>query len=405
MAAPSTPTPSDPAVDPTSTGPGAADRALNAPTSPADLAQRLQRLGNEIATAGLDAVVLGPGADLRYFVGHSVSSHERLTCLVVTPDGTAKLLVPGLERPGWEGSGAEHLGLEIATWLDGEDPYAVLAGLLPESARLLGVDDHLPALHALGLRAAVPGSELALAGETIAELRMRKDAAELAALTAVAAANDRVQQRISEWLRPGRTEREVAADIAAALVAEGHAAADFVIVASGPNGASPHHEASDRVLQAGDGVVVDIGGPSPAGYNSDCTRTYVVGQPSAELAEVHRIVQRAQQAGVQAARAGASGESVDAASRQVIVDAGYGDYFITRTGHGIGLEVHEHPYLVRGNARPLEPGMAFSVEPGIYLPGKFGVRIEDIVVIDPDGVGQRLNHAPTDLVSVGDADA
>lgn len=407
MAAPSTSRPAS-GTDSAATGAPAGggpntDPALTAPTSTADLAGRLQRLGNELATAGLDAVVIGPGADLAYFVGHSVSSHERLTCLVVTPDGTGKLLVPSLERPGWNGSGAEQLGLEIATWLDGEDPYAALVALLPESARMLGVDYYLPAMHALGLRAAVPGSELALAGEAIAELRMRKDPAELAALTAVAAANDRVQRRIGEWLLPGRTEREVAADIAAALVAEGHQTADFVIVASGPNGASPHHEASDRALQEGDPVVVDIGGPSPAGYNSDCTRTYVVGAPTAEFADVHRIVQQAQQAGVQAARAGAGCAAVDAASRQVIVDAGYGDYFITRTGHGIGLEVHEHPYLVRGNDRELEPGMAFSVEPGIYLPGKFGVRIEDIVVIDADGVGQRLNHAPTELVSVGGA--
>ena len=178
----------------------------------------------------------------------------------------------------------------------------------------------------------------------------------------------------------------MAADIAAALVDEGHAAADFVIVASGPNGASPHHEASDRVIGEGEPVVIDIGGPSPAGYYSDCTRTYVTG-PAApdDVAEVHGLVRAAQAAGVAAARPGATCESVDAAARQVIVDAGYGEHFITRTGHGIGLEVHEDPYVVRGNPRRLEPGMAFSVEPGIYLPGRFGVRIEDIVVVTEDG--------------------
>jgi Xaa-Pro dipeptidase len=256
-------------------------------------------------------------------------------------------------------------------------------------------------MHALGLQSAVPGSELTVAGPAISELRMRKDIDEVAALAAVGAAIDRVQRRIAEWLIPGRTEHEVAADIAAALVDEGHEAADFVIVASGPNGASPHHEASDRVIGESEPVVVDIGGPSPAGYYSDCTRTYVTG-PAApdDVAEVHAIVRAAQAAGVAAAVVGASCESVDAAARQVIIDAGYGEHFLTRTGHGIGLEVHEEPYMVRGNVRRLEPGMAFSVEPGIYLPGRFGVRIEDIVMVTEEGP-VRMNTCPTDLIVLG----
>ncbi len=218
-----------------------------------------------------------------------------------------------------------------------------------------------------------------------------------------------MQGRIGEWLVAGRTENDVAADIAAAIVAEGHARADFVIVGSGPNGASPHHEAGDRVIQPGDVVVIDIGGPMPSGYFSDCTRTYLVGSGGAgggggavpdRVREVYETVRRAQRAGVAAVRPGATAESVDAAARSVIESAGYGEYFITRTGHGIGLEVHEHPYMVAGNAIPLEPGMAFSVEPGIYLPGEFGVRIEDVVVVGEDGP-LLMNNAPTELTTVG----
>ncbi len=232
---------------------------------------------------------------------------------------------------------------------------------------------------------------------------MRKDGVEIDGLAEAGAAIDRVHRRIGEWLIAGRTEIDVAADIAAAIVAEGHARPDFVIVGSASNGASPHHEASERVIGPGDVVVVDIGGPMPSGYFSDCTRTYLVNGGGAvpdRVREVYEVVRRAQGAGVDAARPGATAESVDAAARSVIESAGYGEYFITRTGHGIGLEVHEHPYMVAGNTVRLEPGMAFSVEPGIYLPGEFGVRIEDIVVVGEDGP-VLMNHAPTELITVG----
>ena len=365
-------------------------------------AARLSRLAAAAGAAGADVVIVSPGADLRYLVGHSVPSHERLTALLVPRSGRPQLVVPELERPGWSGSPAEVDGIPFTTWADGTDPYQVVAGLLPDGTRAISVDDHMPAVHALGLSWAVPGSTLGLAGPVIAELRMRKEPGEVAALAEVGAAIDRVQARIGEWLRAGRTEAEVAADIAAALIEEGHAAADFVIVGSGSNGASPHHEASPRVIEPGDSVVIDIGGPSAAGYFSDCTRTYRVagsgGDP--EFEAVYEVVRRAQQAGIDAVRVGASAESIDQASRAVIETAGYGSYFITRTGHGIGLEVHEHPYLVSGNSRPLEPGMAFSIEPGIYLPGRFGVRIEDIVVVGADGP-VLMNNATKTLTTVG----
>jgi Xaa-Pro dipeptidase len=260
-------------------------------------------------------------------------------------------------------------------------------------------------VHALNAQAIVPGSELTLAGEAIAELRMRKAPDEVEQLAAAGAAIDRVQRRIREWLTAGRTENEVAADIAKAIVDEGHVRPDFVIVGSGPNGASPHHEASDRVIEPGDVVVIDIGGPMPSGYFSDCTRTYVVAPDGGrtiapKIEEVYGVVRRAQEAGVAAVRPGVTAESIDQAARSVIEQAGYGEYFITRTGHGIGLEVHEHPYMVAGNTTPLEPGMAFSVEPGIYLPGEFGVRIEDIVVVGESGA-VLMNTAPTTLTIVG----
>src|SRR6478609_734220 len=374
------------------------------------LSDRLERLAAQAVVFGADVILISPGPDLEYFIGHSVASHERLTCLVVPASGEASplvptLLVPTLERLGWTGTPVESMPVEISTWTDGDDPYRALADLLPADARVLAVDYHMPAVHALNAQRKVPGSELTLAGESIAELRMRKGPAEVDALAAAGAAIDRVQRRIGEWLRSGRTENEVAADIAAAIVDEGHARPDFVIVGSGPNGASPHHEASDRVIRAGDVVVIDIGGPMPSGYFSDCTRTYVVAPESGEplspnVREVYEIVRQAQAAGVAAVRPGVSAESIDAASRAVIEQAGYGEYFITRTGHGIGLEVHEHPYMVAGNGTLLEPGMAFSVEPGIYLPGAFGVRIEDIVVVGDDGP-TLMNTAPTELTIVG----
>jgi Xaa-Pro dipeptidase len=205
---------------------------------------------------------------------------------------------------------------------------------------------------------------------------------------------------MAEFLQVGRTEAAIGADIAAAIVAEGHTVADFVIVGSGPNGASPHHSLSDRVVEAGDVVVIDIGGPVAEGYCSDSTRTYVMGEPrDSDVSQTYAVLQAAQQAAVAAVRPGVAAQDVDAAARAVIADAGFGEFFIHRTGHGIGLDVHEHPYIVGGNDMPLDPGMAFSVEPGIYQPGRWGARIEDIVVVTEDGV-EALNKQPHNLVSL-----
>ncbi|KID31458.1 M24 family metallopeptidase [Prauserella rugosa] len=374
-------------------------RSLHNPApEAATLRSRLDRAGKAAADAGADALLIAPGSDLRYLVGQAGGSFERLTTLVVPASDTPPaLVVPKLELPGYSDVPTDDLGIDVITWVDGDDPYRLVADRVGKAARV-AVSDMMAALHVLGVRGAVPDAEQMLAGPVLRELRMRKDAAEIAALREAGAAIDRVHARMGEWLRPGRTEAEVGADITAAIVEEGHTAADFVIVGSGPNGASPHHDVSDRVIEAGDVVVVDIGGPIPEGYNSDCTRTYAVGEPKgADVAETYAVLQRAQQAAVDAVRPGVSAASVDAAARDIIADAGFGDRFIHRTGHGIGLDVHEEPYIVAGNDLPLEEGMAFSVEPGIYTAGHWGARIEDIVVVTGEGV-EPLNSRPHELV-------
>jgi Xaa-Pro aminopeptidase len=347
--------------------------------------------------AGLDALLVTPGADLRYLTGYQAQPLERLTCLVVPAGGEPFLVVPRLEQPAAEASPAGSLGIEITGFDETDDAYELIARRLPVGTRRFAVDNHMWAEKLLAFQDALPGAQAGLAGDVLSVLRMRKSPAEIEALRRAGAAIDRVHRRMGEWLRAGRTEREVAADIAAAIVAAGHATADFVIVGSGPNGASPHHEVSDRVIAPGDPVVVDIGGTTPDGYCSDSTRTYAVGEPSAAFRELYEVLLAAQSAQTDAVRPGITAEQLDAVGRDRIAAAGYGEHFIHRTGHGIGLETHEEPYIVAGSARVLEPGMAFSVEPGIYLPGRFGARIEDIAVCTEDG-GERLNLTGRDLV-------
>jgi Xaa-Pro aminopeptidase len=359
------------------------------------LRDRLQRAQKAAADAQFDALLITPSADLRYLTGYAALPLERLTCLVLLATGEPVLVVPTLERPAAEASGAE-LGIDIVDWQETDDPYAVVASLLPSFHRV-GLDNHMWAEKVLRFRDALPDSTQALAGEVLRELRMRKDDAEVEALRRAGAAIDRVHAAMGEWLRPGRTEREVARDIADAILAEGHERVDFVIVASGPNGASPHHGVSDRVIEAGDPVVVDIGGTTHEGYCSDETRTYALGEPPEDFVRYYSVLREAQEEACEAVRPGLTCETIDLVARDVITDVGYGDYFVHRTGHGIGLETHEDPYIVGGNDRPLEAGMAFSIEPGIYLPGRHGARIEDIVVCT-DADGDRLNLRPRDLI-------
>jgi Xaa-Pro aminopeptidase len=360
-------------------------------------AGRLAEAAQAAGAAGLDALLLTPGPDLRYVTGYDAIQMERLTCLALPAVGSPFMVVPRLELPAAQASPAGGMGIEFVAWDETDDPFALVAARL-DGVATAGLSDRMWALNVFRFRDTLPSAGFRLASEALRSLRIRKSEAEIAALREAGEAIDRVHARVPGFLRPGVTEREAGAQIAEAILAEGHATVDFVIVGSGRNGASPHHELSDRVLQAGDPVVVDIGGTMPSGYCSDCTRMYSLGAPPDDFLAYFKVLRSAQDAGCDAVRPGVSAESVDEAARDVISSAGYGEWFIHRTGHGIGLETHEDPYIVTGNTTPLEPGMAFSVEPGIY-PGPHGARIEDIVVCTSDGVS-RLNNAPRDLVIV-----
>jgi Xaa-Pro aminopeptidase len=355
-----------------------------------DYPARLERARALLAARGVDALLLSVGADLPYFTGYRAMPLERLTMLVLPADGPAVLVVPALEAPRV----APQPGFTLEPWEETEDPVMLVARRCG-GARRLAVGDTTWALFLLALQGRLPGTSFVAASTLTRELRMRKEAGEVDLLRRAGAAVDRVVARLDGAHFSGKTERELSAEVAAMVVEEGHEAATFSIVASGPNGASPHHEAGDRVIQPGDAVVLDFGGRLQ-GYHSDITRTFFVGDPPLRFQEVYAVVRAAQEAGVAAAGPGVPAQNVDRAARRVITKAGFGPFFMHRTGHGIGLEEHEAPYVVEGNAEALEPGMAFSVEPGIYLSGEFGVRIEDIVAVTPDGA-EPLNEAPHDL--------
>ncbi|WP_280303238.1 M24 family metallopeptidase [Nocardia abscessus] len=356
---------------------------------------RLERAVELMRAAHLDALLITPGPDLRYLIGSAAESFERLTCLVIPADGApASVVIPKLELASLDASAAGELGLQVLDWVDGTNPYALVKSTLHVGSRV-AVADVMPALHLLPLAESFTGLPVS-ATPVLRELRMIKDAAEVDALRRAGAAIDRVHARMGEFLRVGRTEAEVGRDIEAAIVAEGHTEAAFVIVGSGPHGADPHHGVSERRLEAGDVVVVDIGGPVAPGYYSDSTRTYVLGEPAPEVAARYAELESAQAAAVAAVRPGVTAAAVDAAARNPLTEAGFGHAFVHRTGHGIGLSVHEEPYIVAGNDLVLQPGMAFSVEPGIYFRGEWGARIEDIVVVTDDG-GESLNKRPHGL--------
>ena len=357
--------------------------------------ERIDRARGRMEELGVDVLLLSVGADLPYFTGYTAMPLERLTMLVLPRDGGATLVVPALEAPRVE---ERPEAFSLRPWGETEDPVAIVAGLAGRPARA-AVGDRTWATFLLGLQEALPRTRFLRASTVTGELRARKDSAEIEALRAAARVVDAVALAMRERPFAGRTEADISRELVERMLEGGHERANFAIVASGPNAASPHHEPGARVVEAGDSVVCDFGG-TMAGYCSDITRTFVVGEPPGVLTDLYEVLFRAQEEGVRAARVGVACEAVDAAARAVIDAAGYGDYFIHRTGHGIGLEEHEDPYLVSGNATPLAPGHAFSVEPGIYLPGRCGARIEDIVVATEAGP-ERLNKAPRDLAVVG----
>jgi Xaa-Pro aminopeptidase len=366
-----------------------------APFTAQDFAARVRRVAQAAQDAGLAGLLLSPGPDLIYLTGYApVAITERITMLVVSAaDAEATMIVPKLERPDAENAPGASM-LQIRDWTDGQDPYEATAKLLTATGRY-GVSDSAWAMHLLGLQAQLPRSSYVSMTTALPMLRAVKDADEIGRLAAAGAAADRSYEGIVEVRFAGRSETEVAADLADLLRQFGHSQVDFTVVGSGPNGANPHHEVGERVIQDGDMVVLDFGGLKH-GYGSDTTRTVHVGEPTEEERQVHAIVRQAQQAGFEAVRPGIECQEIDRVPRAVIAEAGYGDYFIHRTGHGIGLTTHEPPYMVEGETHLLQPGMCFSIEPGIYLPDRFGVRIEDIVTVTPDG-GRRLNQTSREM--------
>jgi Xaa-Pro aminopeptidase len=366
------------------------------------MAGRIDRVRARMADLGVDALLLSLGADLPWLTGYQAMPLERLTMLVLPADAEATLVVPRLEAPRVEERPALFT---LRPWDETEDPVAIVAALLGRRTQI-AVSDRTWATFVLALQAALPGAAWSRASAVTGPLRAVKDPGEVEALRRAWSAGsappaaDRVAAQLLAGEVPlvGRTEAEVSDDLGRRLRAEGHQRVNFAIVGSGPNSASPHHEPGPRRIGPGEAVVCDFGGALD-GYCSDITRTLFTGSPPAHYAEVYAVVQAAQRAGVAAAAAGTPAEAVDAAARDVITAAGFGEWFVHRTGHGIGMEEHEDPYLVAGNRAPLEAGNAFSVEPGVYLPGRFGVRIEDIVVVGRSGP-DPLNRADHGLAVV-----
>ena len=360
-----------------------------------DHAARRSRALERVVDAELAGLVVTPGADLSYLTGYDPMPLERLTALVLAPGADPTLVVPALEAPGAEAAAGID-GIELVPWRDGEDPYELLARRM-RSGRF-AVTDRTWSAHLLALEHATADCLFVAAGRAVPLLRSVKESEEIERLRSVARGADAAFAEVGEVAFAGRRELDVAADLDRLLRTHGHETVDFTIVGSGPNSASPHHEPGEREIAAGDAVVMDFGGTAE-GYWSDITRTVFVGEPTEEQRRVHAIVREAQQAAFETIRPGVPIQDVDRAARAVIRDAGYGEAFIHRTGHGIGVELHEPPYIVEGNEAPLEVGMTFSDEPGIYLEGRFGVRIEDQVVVTGDGA-ERLNEASREPVVV-----
>ena len=358
--------------------------------------ERLRHGAEAAREAGFDGLLIAPGADLAYFADYlPVATTERITLLFIPadPDGRPTMIVPALER----GSAADTRAagaIRLVDWSDGEDEYVPTAALLQAGGRY-AISDATWAMHLLGLQEKLPEALFASVSRALPLLRAVKGDDEIDRLAAAGAAADATFEDILGVRFAGRTETEVAADLARLLRVHGHSQVDFTVVGSGPNGANPHHEAGGRTIEDGDMVVLDFGGLVD-GYGSDTTRTVHVGEPTDEEHEVYQVVQRAQQAAFEAVAVGVPLQEIDRVARSVITDAGYGEHFIHRVGHGIGMTTHEPPYLVEGEEQPILAGMCFSIEPGIYLPGRFGVRIEDIVVATDDGAN-RLNNTSREL--------
>ena len=357
---------------------------------------RLARVRAAMAEQEIDTLLLSVGHDLPYLSGYTAMPLERLTMLVVPRGAGATMVIPALEAPRVR----ELPGVfDLLPWSETQDPTAIVARLASGSQRV-AVGDQMWARFLVELLPQLPGATYTRGVDVVGPLRMSKDQAEIDALAAAGAAVDRIAEELQRAEIPlvGRTEADVSAHLSRRIVEEGHDKVNFAIVAAGENAASPHHHAGSRVIRENEIVLCDFGG-TMAGYCSDTTRCVFTGEPPAEIAEAYEVLHTAQRAGVAAGVVGTPCEEVDRVTRRIIADAGYGDFFIHRTGHGIGMEEHEDPYIVEGNSLPLEAGHAYSVEPGIYVAGKWGMRLEDIVVATHDGP-RSLNNSDHDLVSL-----
>ncbi len=356
--------------------------------------ERIARAREEMGRQGVDYLIVAPSSDLVYLLGYPVHPAPRLTALIIPRDSDPFVVVPQLEAPRL--AGRADL-IEIRPWPETADPIRLIAGALGDGAgRTIGVSDRLWSGHLLKLQDALPGARFVNAAGVLRELRQIKSAEELACQREAGRRTDAAwEEFIGTATLAGRTEVEVARELAGIMERHGLGEPSFLICAAGPASASPHHMNGERPIQECDAVVFDFGG-NIEGYHSDITRTVHVGEPSAEFRRVYDTVNRAREAVRVAVRPGVPCEAIDGVARGLITDAGYGEYFIHRTGHGLGLDVHEDPYIVGGNATPLRAGMVFSDEPGIYLPGRFGVRIEDCVICTADG-GEFLTNTSREL--------
>jgi Xaa-Pro aminopeptidase len=356
---------------------------------------RMERAKAEMARQGVDFLFVTPSSDLTYLLGYPAHASERMTLLCVPREGEPFVVAPTLEANRLD---SRRDIVDVHRWEETESPSELVARLVENAeGASVGVSDQTWAVFLIRLQRALPETSFTSGNDVLRELRMVKDAQEIELLREAGARADRAWERfiISSKIA-GRSERDVAGDIRALMSDEGLEPGGFLIVGGGPNSASPHHMTSDRVIQEGEAVVFDFGSPYQH-YYSDITRTVHVGEPSDEFRKVYDVVLAANRAARAAVRPGVACEAIDKAARDVIEAAGYGEYFIHRVGHGLGLDGHEEPYMVGGNSLPLVPGMVFSDEPGIYIPGKFGVRIEDILICSEDGA-ESFNDATRDLI-------
>jgi Xaa-Pro aminopeptidase len=355
---------------------------------------RCQRVQQKMIESGVDYLLVGPSADLLYLIGLNRPQSERLTLLVLPQQGEINLILPMFEH-----ALAEPLAsfFTLVTWEETEDPFQIFRSLLPNSGQglTIGVASKMFVHFQYRLQAHISGAAFIWGGPVLDSIRMRKEPAEIDRLAKAGYAADKVFEALLSQPLVGLDEIKVKAQLMSLMTEHGHDTAGGAIVAAGVNGASPHHHVDRRKITAGDALVIDFGG-MVGGYWSDMTRTIHIGEPTKEFIHVYNIVNEANQKAFEAVRPGVTAESIDQVARNHIADAGYGEYFLHRTGHGLGLEIHEPPYIVGGDKTVLDEGMVFSIEPGIYLKGNFGVRIEDIVVVTGSGA-RRFNLSTHDL--------